>query len=239
MDLRPLWIGGGILLLIVAGLLIGGLWALNRQRTLHLASTRRWARRLLTAQDEAAAELARELHDDLLQQLQLVGWQASDPALKTEIGEIAGQLRGLAHNLHPAAIDDHPLDRVLQQLAAEWDAFSPPSVTFAMAGELPLLPVAVRRHLYRIAQQAVANARSHAAASEITLTLTVDPGWVILTVVDDGCGFTLGEAPANGLGLRSMAERIGSAGGSFQVESAPGKGTRIRAAWPRTGAKLI
>lgn len=239
MDLRPLWIGGGILLLIVAGLLVGGLWALNRQRTLHYASTRRWARRMLTAHDEAAAELARELHDDLLQQLQLVGWQASDPALKTEIEEIAGQLRGLAHNLHPAAVDDHPLDRVLQELAAEWDAFSPPIVTFAVAGELPILPVAVRRHFYRIAQQAVANARSHAAATEISLTLMVEPGWVILTVVDDGAGFTPEDVPGTGLGLRSMAERIAAAGGSFQVESRPGQGTRIRAAWPRTGAKLI
>lgn len=240
MDLRPLWIGGGTLLVLVVGLVVGGLWAVNRQRTAHLASMRGLVRRLLTAQDDAAADLARELHDDLVQQLTVAAWQARDEALRTELEGIAGQLRGLAQNLHPAAVDDHPLDQVLRRMTEELEAFAPPSVTLQVRGTLPTdLPVPVRRHLYRIAQQAAANARAYARATAITITLQVDAEWLLLTVTDDGVGFDPGQATGGGLGLRSMGERMAAIGGTLGVESAPGEGTTIRAAWPRGGAKNV
>ncbi len=240
MDLRPLWLGGGVLLVIVVGMLAGGLWAVNRQRMAYLISMRGLVRRLLTAQDNAAAELARELHDDLVQQLTVAAWQSRDEVLRAELQGIAGQLRGLAQDLHPAAIDDHPLDQVLHQMAEELEAFSPPSVAFTLIGALPPgLPVPVRRHLYRIAQQAVANARTHAGASAITIALAVEQEWLLLTVTDDGSGFAQTVTAGSGLGLRSMGERMAAIGGTLAVESEPGRGTTIRAAWPRGGAKII
>jgi len=86
--------------------------------------------------------------------------------------------------------------------------------------------------LFRIAQEALTNCIKHAQASAVNIDLSVGNPRTVLTIADDGAGFDLkalgqaGHAP--GLGLLTMRERVEFSGGKFSLESAPGKGTRIR-----------
>ena len=87
--------------------------------------------------------------------------------------------------------------------------------------------------LLRAAQEAIANARRHAAASHITVTLTYYPDEVSLDVTDDGCGFDPSEAlKRGGLGLIGMRERAEALGGSLAIESTPGEGTAVAVTLP-------
>ena len=95
------------------------------------------------------------------------------------------------------------------------------------------LPPAVEVGLYRIAQEALQNALRHAAAARVVLRLETSPDRVRLTVQDDGKGFRDEEAASTSrFGLVGMRERARLLGGSFQVESSPGAGTRITAEVP-------
>jgi signal transduction histidine kinase len=85
-----------------------------------------------------------------------------------------------------------------------------------------------------VAQEALRNVERHARAGGARLSLRVEAGDVILDVADDGAGFDLGEAEARrpGMGLFSMRERLGLVGGTLDVRTAPGRGTRVRARAP-------
>ena len=89
------------------------------------------------------------------------------------------------------------------------------------------LPAAVETSFFRIAQEALTNVVSHAAASRARLRLEADVEQIVLTIDDDGRGFSL-ETITPGLGLLGMQERVDMLGGDFRVESEAGSGTRIR-----------
>jgi signal transduction histidine kinase len=95
------------------------------------------------------------------------------------------------------------------------------------------LPAPVETVLFRIAQEALNNVAKHAQARRVEVAMTRDRGGVTLHIADDGRGFDP-EAPRPGtrLGLWSMRERVEQLGGQFEVESAPGAGTRVRAIIP-------
>jgi signal transduction histidine kinase len=90
------------------------------------------------------------------------------------------------------------------------------------------LPASVETALFRIAQEALLNVARHAQARQVEIGLTRDRQGVTLLVADDGRGFDP-EAPQSGthMGLWSMRERVGQLGGRFEVESAPGQGTKL------------
>ena len=91
------------------------------------------------------------------------------------------------------------------------------------------LPPHVEIALYRVGQEALANVVAHAAASRVEVELEIKPGFVALTVFDNGRGFDLDEARGRGLGLLSMRERIAALGGTFNIVTEPGTGTRVYA----------
>jgi len=215
------------------------------------------ARRLEAVQTEERNRLAREIHDTIAQDLSaitfqleaaeaLLGQEAEPERVQRSVSAALGLARkGLEEarrsvlDLRAAPLEGRTLPAALAALAAE--AEGSPAVTFEAVPAVPAsLPPAIEVGLYRIAQEALQNALRHAAASRVMLRLEVADETARLTVEDDGRGFAIGnlgdktaEGPAaSRFGLIGMRERARLLGGSFQVESSPGAGTRITAEAP-------
>jgi two-component system sensor histidine kinase UhpB len=105
------------------------------------------------------------------------------------------------------------------------------TVTVRSSGDLDLPPDA-KLVLYRVTQEALSNILKHAHASEADVEVVAEDGVVSLYITDDGTGFDIRTVSPSGMGLRMMRERLEGAGGSFAIESAPGRGTTIRAVIP-------
>jgi signal transduction histidine kinase len=95
------------------------------------------------------------------------------------------------------------------------------------------LPGALEQELYRVAQEALNNALKHGKPGRIAVRLRRLEGGVSLEMADDGAGFDVAARADGGLGLRGMRERVARLGGRLDVESAPGRGTRVRVEVPR------
>ena len=127
---------------------------------------------------------------------------------------------------------EEALHRVAGRLSAETGA----EVDVAVRGDRPgRMPAGAQVDLLRAAQESLANARRHSGAGAVRMVLEYTADTASVTVSDDGCGFTPGEAPGwapaqdscSGYGLRGLARRAEAAGGSFTIQSAPGAGTDV------------
>ena len=207
------------------------------------------ATRLIAIQDDERLRIARNLHDDLGQQvtalrLRLVELASAVPSeiRDAAVARITEMLHQLDRRLHFVASELRPttLDlgivTAMEQFVREW------SETFGIAGafhsasiEAGALAPHVETHLYRIAQEALNNAAKYAAASQVTVMLERRDDGIVLVVEDDGCGFDLEAARSRRecLGLVGMRERAQIVGGRLEVETAPGKGTSIFVHVPR------
>jgi signal transduction histidine kinase len=94
------------------------------------------------------------------------------------------------------------------------------------------LPAKVETALFRITQEALTNVVKHADVESVHLTFTRQERSVVLTIADDGRGFSRPEAPGDQLGLVGMRERTASVNGTLDIESRPGAGTRVRVEIP-------
>ena len=229
-------------------LLLDGL-VTDRSRVQALATA------LIDAGDRERASLARELHDSTAQQLAGLVLQLSaasrdstDPALAHRLEMIREQakatleeVRLLSHTVHPRVLDDLGLAAALKKLGREVGEASKLEVEVIATDERNVPPTAAAV-LYRVAQAAVHNVVKHARAGHVELRLTVTPGEndgrAVLEVSDDGAGFDVADAERRrpGMGLFTMRERVALAGGRFDIESSPGRGTRITASVPATGS---
>jgi len=213
-------------------------------------------RRLVAAQEEERARIARELHDQLGQDLAALSLglaslrrrapdaSADGGACEREIlalqelaQRLADEVHGVAWKLRPALLDDLGLHDALANLVAKWTQRSAVPVDLYCELEGRRLPPEVETTLYRAVQEALTNVAKHAGARSVNVVLKLHSGLVRLVIEDDGCGFdaeeVLESGPARGrLGLVGMSERVEQAGGSLEVESAPGKGTSILAHIP-------
>lgn len=217
--------------------------------------------------------LSMEIHDTLAQGLssQQMLLQAAertwdrDPATArghvrtaTEItARNLAEARRFVHDLAPADLaDGASLPEALRELAARTGGSGPasdepatrgPAVRFHQDGTAVPLPDRVQSALLRIAQGALANAREHAAATTVTLTLSYLGDQIVLDIADDGRGFTPPPAPytpvsapasgrVRGHGLPAMHARMRQLGGTLTIESAPGEGTVLSAAVPLENA---
>jgi signal transduction histidine kinase len=159
--------------------------------------------------------------------------------LDTAIGAARGALadtRRLVRDLTPAELAGASLPDALRRIVAEQPGDRTHLHVEGDPGPLPT-PVAVT--LLRTGQEALANARAHAAADRVELTLTYLPDTVSLDVVDDGAGFDparpLGATSGTGLGIAGMRARAEQVGGILSVDTAPGRGTAVNLTVPRTG----
>lgn len=192
--------------------------------------------------------ISHEMHDGLAQVLGYVNTkvQAAEMYLKRDKKEEATeQLHELANaarraytdvresivGLRTLADEDQSLSEVLQHYIEVWQEMSKVSTSLTVDAELHLRPN-VELQLVRIIQEALTNVRKHAKASHAKVELRRRNGKIVVTIADDGVGFTghatraRGEMPS--FGLTTMRERAESLGGKLVVDSTPGGGTTVR-----------
>lgn len=207
-------------------------------------SSRAW-RRLNQALENEAKRVAGALHDEQAQLLASAHFAfaglAADlpPRLQGRIDElrallhrIESDLRRLSHELRPPVLDSLGLKPALQFLAE--NVARRARIQIAVDGKDPgRLPPDVEITLYRIVQEALNNVARHARASRASVELHAARKRVSCTVRDDGIGFAADRAPANGLGLIMMRERLSALDGTLKLSSRPRRGTTLRAEIPR------
>lgn len=190
---------------------------------------------------EERNRLARDLHDSAKQKafaaLAELGAARSltngnrEKALKhvqeaeTLVGDVIQEITFLIQEIHPAALKEKGLAPVLREYVFEWSNRTSIHVDLKVEGE-QRLSLEIEQALYRSIQEALANIARHSAANTTTLALDIQPGGVSISISDDGHGFNPDNTP-NGMGLRSIRERVESIGGTFEIKSAVGKGTRL------------
>ena len=195
--------------------------------------------RLLGAQEKERSRIARELHDDVSQQMALLEidlkflrgavqgdrGELVDEALNRSQG-IAKSVHDLSHRLHPAKLRLIGLVAALQGLQRE---LSQPNIgiTFTHDNVPPTLPPDLTLCLFRVGQEALQNAVKYSQARQVSMCLSGVSEGLALTIVDDGVGFDVDAVWGTGLGLISMGERVEAIGGTFKVLSKPGAGTRV------------
>ncbi|HYD54378.1 MAG TPA: sensor histidine kinase [Gemmatimonadaceae bacterium] len=212
------------------------------------ARMRLLAAQVISAQDAERARIARELHDSTAQtlaaaklQLQAATQATADPALTERLGTLRElvsdaleETRSLSHLLYPRVLDDLGLVAAVEWLARharEGGALGVEVETDVRRTEIPKTAASV---LYRVAQEGLRNAMTHAQATTVTLRVEADEDQATLEVADDGRGFDVTEAEARrpGMGLFAIRERVGLVDGTVEIYSVPGRGTRLSATVP-------
>ena len=198
-------------------------------------------RRVVAAQEQERARLARELHDETGQALTsiLLGLKQLDDLADTPEGEASlaalrelvvstlRDVRGLAVELRPAALDDFGLVAALERLAETFREKSGVDVEMELSlGDERLDPV-LETTLYRIVQEALTNVLKHASARQVSISLVGADRMVSAVIEDDGQGFAVGATHENALGLVGMRERVALVNGRIRIESTPGRGTTV------------
>jgi signal transduction histidine kinase len=219
-----------------------------REATLHAhhRRIRRLAGGLIKAQETVRAEIARDLHDDICQEL--VGLTMTISTLKRSSGSLAdgrtqqalGQLerqaqdavdgiRRLSHDLHPASLRLLGLAAALKGHCKEVEKRHAVLISFSAATELNDLPLDLAVCLFRIAQESLRNGIVHGSAKRLAVSLTRTAADVELCVADDGHGFDIEAArrDGGGLGLVSIEERAHAFGATAQIVTKPAHGTSI------------
>lgn len=216
------------------------------------ARMRRLATEVIREGDRQRASISHELHDSAAQALAALMFEvtaaardSSDPSLSARLETIRGyavdvldEVRLLAQRVHPRVLDDLGLDAALERLARGIRESS--SVRIAVESKLNGTHVSagMATVLYRVAEEAVANALRHGSPRSVGVHLIADEHSVRLAVVDDGRGFDANGRSAShpGIGLFTMRQRVALAGGIFEVESRPGAGTVVSAIVPLRAA---
>jgi signal transduction histidine kinase len=141
------------------------------------------------------------------------------------------EIRTLLYELHPEALTQIHLDKLLRGLAASSASRSGAHLATSLA-EAPHLEPDVQIALYRISQEALRNAMQYSGATHLSLELDVVPGGIALWVRDDGRGFDPAAVPHDRFGIRFMRARAESIDAAFSLRSQPGQGTEIHVIWP-------
>ena len=206
-----------------------------------IAELRRSSERIVAAGEAERRRIERDLHDGAQQRLMgiqiklgLLRDRVDGSELASELDEIGAdadaavdELRSLAHGIYPTVLRERGLGDGVRSLART----APIKIEVVDAGIGRCTPL-VEATLYFCLVEAIQNATKHAGAgAHVTVTLRRLGDKVEFVVADDGVGFDPGEV-SEGVGLRSMRDRIGAVGGELEISSTPASGTRIRAAVP-------
>ena len=204
--------------------------------------------RVVTAQESERRRLARELHDETGQALTsiLLGVRTVEEAdgetarraavaeLRELVRSTLQHVRQLAVELRPTALDDFGLVPALERLTSTFAESTGIGIDLQASLPAERLPPEAETALYRIVQEALTNIVKHARAAHVSVVLARRPGSVTAVIEDDGIGFDVGSARADGLGLVGMRERVALLGGRLAIETTPDAGTTLLAVVPLT-----
>lgn len=221
-----------------------------REATQALAENRELTQLIQERIEHERGAIARELHDELGQQVTAIksiglaiAQRAADAAdAQTEASarlvtrcadEIYDSTHRLIARLRPLALDHFGLRDALQDLLGEWRLRHPlMTLNLSIVGPLDGLDDAHATAVYRIVQEAVTNALRHAQASRIDVTLQMDPEALTLEIADNGQGQAAQLETRGHYGVPGMRERVQALGGSFAIGQVPGGGVRVSAHLP-------
>jgi len=207
--------------------------------------------RLINAQEEERARIARELHDDISQRMAFlqIGLDQFEQAIRgltpternelrnlTQVAsEISSDLHSLSHQLHPARLDLQGLVAAMSSLCKELNLQHDLNIHFVHYDVPANIPSDVALCLFRIVQESLRNIIKHGHTSDAQVELSAANGCIDLCISDSGSGFNPDVAHGKGgLGLVSMRERLRHIGGHLAIQSAPNHGTQIRVRVPLT-----
>jgi len=189
-----------------------------------LADNRRLAQQYVELQEAERKALARELHDELGQYLNVIKLDAVGLRDDQRASPAAVQQR-------PAGLDELGLAAAVEHCVQTWRTrLAGVSVGLSISGDFTTLPESVAVTLYRLVQEGMTNIAKHAAARHVTIRLERAER-IEVTVADDGVG-TAGGVPTRGLGLIGMRERVMALQGELAFASAPGQGFELVARIP-------
>jgi signal transduction histidine kinase len=239
---------------LVAVWLVSAMGTLNvklearvRERTEALVAEvrerRNLEKRVLEISDREQARIGQDLHDGLCQHLVSTAFSANllheklaaqgrteaeaANQVALQLDDSITQARRLARGLYAIRVDANGLARALEDLAIHTTNRSGVACSLVPNGTVQLPDTATAIHLYRIAQEAVANAVKHAKARRVVIGLCATGTQVRLTIEDDGTGIPARNPNPEGMGLSIMRYRARMIGATFEIEPATPGGTRI------------
>jgi signal transduction histidine kinase/sugar lactone lactonase YvrE len=212
---------------------------------------RQLTRWLESAKEDERSRISRELHDELGQtltaaklNLQMLGASITDAGAArrlddsvTMVDGMIRQARDIARGLRPPLLDEAGLVPAIDQYLKSLADRSGTRIELEVAPGVALAPAGLDTTVFRLVQEAVGNALRHARAATVRVTLRDEEDTLRLVVEDDGVGFdpaavTRSARRGEHLGLLGMTERVRSAGGTIEIESRPGAGSRIAVSIP-------
>lgn len=205
-------------------------------------------RRLITEREDERKALARELHDQLIQDLLGLNYRLEEvesnqiplflqqevSSIREGIRNVVSELRQVCSNLRPPTIDHHGLSGAIASLAHEWSERNDIQLQLEIDPALGRLPETIELSVFRIVQEGLRNIRKHAAARHIRLSLQrTSSASLLVRLEDDGRGLT---APVDlasfsvskHFGLVGISERVALLGGQMNIESSKGGGTILQ-----------
>jgi PAS domain S-box-containing protein len=210
------------------------------------------AGRLIAAQEEERSHIARELHDDLNQQVAALAigisrlkrqFSNADAVVLEQIAKLQNKthllserIRQVSHELHSSILQHVGLPAALNSYCAEFSDREGIAVALDIGNGIEDVPPEAALCIYRVAQESLRNVARHSGARRAVVTLAGVNGAIELRVADQGVGFDPGQArECRGLGLVSMEERVKLLHGNFLLTTQPGAGTELRAQIPLRG----
>jgi signal transduction histidine kinase len=209
--------------------------------------------RLIAVQEEERKRIAREIHDDYNQRLAMLAIDVEElaeqignsPADAGErlfeiwngISELGADLHSLSHSLHSSTLESLGLIEGARAFCEEFAGQQRIQVDFAHENVPPDVPEEAALCLFRIVQESLRNVKRHSGADTAEVRLEASGEKLHLSVADRGMGFHVSQRSSrDGIGIRSMEERLRSLGGCLEIDSRPMEGTRIDAWLPLNGA---
>jgi signal transduction histidine kinase len=196
--------------------------------------------RVVAAADETRRRIERDLHDGTQQRLISVGLEmrAAEAQVPPELTDLKAQLASAGKSLTGAVEELQEISRGIHPAILTRGGLRPALKTLARRSPVPVelhvsddrrLPRPLEVAAYYIVSEALTNAAKHAGATELTVDMSAEDGFVRLSIADDGVG---GADPARGSGLVGLKDRVEALRGTLEIASAPGGGTMLRATIP-------
>jgi len=222
------------------------------ERTAAEQEIRALTERLINVQEQERTRIARELHDDLNQQITGISLSLGsirrkipDPRSETfrqlevvrdQLSLLSSKVRELSHRLHPAVLDYCDIATALHSHCREFSSSTGVNVSFESSGTFDDVAPPVALCIYRVTQEALQNVAKHAATTDASVLVERSGDVLRLTVSDRGAGFRTDQPrTAGGLGLVSIKERVRLIRGIVSLESEPHRGTTLKIEIPMYG----